>query len=293
MTALDLPAPATIPSSRGRSEDRIRRTVRRERKEGLRLALQLRVAVMVLVGAYLLTYGLEWRQVFNIAALTAICVNGWAQYRLAGTSYDRPMIMALFPLVDVLIVAWAVFVEPDWQLLGPRTVLEEDRPFSWFLLLLTLQALAYRPWLAAWAGLVTAAVWLGVAYWMLSYPGAYSDPSAASGEPLRPSDLNPHMAAMYDPLFIQVEAWLREALIALVCGAILAVAAYRSQSLMARAVRAERSRANLARYFSPQMVDQLASQVSHSTERVSNGSACFSPTSWASRASPRASHRRR
>jgi adenylate cyclase len=170
------------------------------------------------------------------------------------------MIMALFPLVDVLIVAWAVFVEPDWQLLGPRTVLEEDRPFSWFLLLLTLQALAYRPWLAAWAGLVTAAVWLGVAYWMLSYPGAYSDPSAASGEPLRPSDLNPHMAAMYDPLFIQVEAWLREALIALVCGAILAVAAYRSQSLMARAVRAERSRANLARYFSPQMVDQLASQ---------------------------------
>ena len=65
---------------------------------------------------------------------------------------------------------------------------------------------------------------------------------------------------MYDPLFIQVEAWLREALIALVCGAILAVAAYRSQSLMARAVRAERSRANLARYFSPQMVDQLASQ---------------------------------
>jgi hypothetical protein len=61
MTALDLPAPAAIPSSRGRSEDRIRRTVRRERKEGLRLALQLRVAVMVLVGAYLLTYGLEWR----------------------------------------------------------------------------------------------------------------------------------------------------------------------------------------------------------------------------------------
>ena len=114
MTAIDLPAPAATLSSRSRSEDRIRRAVRRERKEGLRLALQLRLAVMVLVGAYLLlTYSLEWRQLFNIAALTAICVNGWAQYRLAGTSYDRPMIMALFPLVDVLIVAWAVFVEPD------------------------------------------------------------------------------------------------------------------------------------------------------------------------------------
>ena len=47
MTAIDLPAPAGTSSSRSRSEDRIRRAVRRERKEGLRLALQLRLAVMV------------------------------------------------------------------------------------------------------------------------------------------------------------------------------------------------------------------------------------------------------
>jgi adenylate cyclase len=38
----------------------------------------------------------------------------------------------------------------------------------------------------------------------------------------------------------------------------LAVAVYRSQGMLGRAVQAERSRANLARYFSPTMVDELA-----------------------------------
>ena len=68
------------------------------------------------------------------------------------------------------------------------------------------------------------------------------------------------LAAYYDPLFVNAEIWIREALIAILCGAILAVAVRRSQGMIFRALQAERSRANLARYFSPSMVDQLAEQ---------------------------------
>lgn len=52
----------------------------------------------------------------------------------------------------------------------------------------------------------------------------------------------------------------RGAFVAVLCGGILAMAVQRSQGMTSRALSAERSRANLARYFSPSMVDQLSTQ---------------------------------
>ncbi len=256
--AIPAPGASTLAS---RQSERIRRAVHRERKDGLRLALRLRLAVMVLVGLYLLRSGLRWDQFVNLASLAGLCLAGFVQYRIAGTRFDRPATMALFPLVDVLLVVFAVSFAIEWEGKFPRTVLDEERPASWFYLLLALQALAYRPWLAAWSGLVTAAVWMAMLIWLLRYPGAYAwlafaippDTGLADG-------VRAVLAAYYDPLFVNAEIWMREALIAILCGAILAVAVRRSQGMIFRALQAERSRANLARYFSPSMVDQLAEQ---------------------------------
>jgi adenylate cyclase len=239
----------------GRQGDRIQRAVRAERKSGSLLSFRIRLVVMVLVGCYLLTYGLSARQFINLGALVAFCATAWAQYRLAGTRWDRPLIIYLIPVVDAFILVVVYFLANDWEGQVPRLALDEDRGFSWFLLLLTLQALAYRPGLAAWAGLVTAATWIAVLFWMLSYPGAYAFmPSMAD------RDLASSYRVLYDPLYINAEVWEREALIALLCGGILAVAVQRSQGMTSRALKAERSRANLARYFSPSMVDRLAAQ---------------------------------
>jgi adenylate cyclase len=243
-----------------RQTSRVRKAIRQERKDGLRLALRMRITVLGFVACYLLVnYGLEWRQLVNLVALGALCFVGWAQFRIAGTRFDRPAVMAMFPVADILILIFTVFVASEVEGDIPRIMLDETRDFSWFLLLLTLQALAYRPWLAAWTGLVTAAAWMGVLLWMLAYPGAHG--SMLLGDvPLGADQLQLLLSAFYDPLFINTDAWLREAMIAVLCGVILAVAAQRSQNLMSRALQAERSRSNLARYFSPSMVDQLAAQ---------------------------------
>lgn len=164
--------------------------------------------------------------------------------------------MAMFPILDILILSVALFVTGEIELDLPRIMLDETHDFSWFILLLTLQALAYRPWLAAWSGLVTAAAWVAVLLWILNYPGAHGTmildpvPPGADTQQIL-------LSAFYDPLFINAEIWLRDAMIAILCGGILAVAAQRWQDMMGRALQAERGRANLARYFSPSMVDQL------------------------------------
>jgi adenylate cyclase len=234
--------------------------VRQEHKDGLWLALRLRLAVVTVVACYgLLNFDQDWRQLFTIATLAAMGLVGWVQFRIAGTRFDRPPVMALFPIADVLILVAALFVASEVEGDMPRIMLDDMRNFSWFLLLLTLQALAYRPWLAASAGFVTAAAWLAVLSWMLTYPGAHGAMTPGA-DLLTAEPMHPLMSAFYDPLFIDVETSLREAMLALLCGIILAVAVQRSQNMMGRALQAERGRANLSRYFSPSMVDQLATQ---------------------------------
>jgi adenylate cyclase len=253
MAAVSLPGAASTLSAR--QSDRIQQAVRREQKSGLLLGLRLRLVVLALVAVYLLSFGLDPSQIIDLSALAALCISGWAQYRIAGTRLDQPAVLALFPVADALLVLLAIFSGIEQQGF-PRVIMDEVRPVTWLFLLLTMQALAYRPWLAAWSGLVTGVLWIVAFLWMLAYPGAHGSlrvevPPGADPVPL-------FLAAFYDPLFINADAWVREALLALVCGCILAVAVRRSQGMMSRALLAERSRANLARYFSPSMVDQLA-----------------------------------
>jgi adenylate cyclase len=246
-------APAPAPQAR-----RLRRAIRQEHKGGLWLALRLRLAVVAVVACFgLLNFDYDWRMLFTLATLAAVGLVGWVQFRIAGTRFDHPAIMALLPVADVLILVLTLFVASEVEGDMPRIMLDETRDFSWFLLLLTLQALAYRPWLAAWSGIVTAATWIGVLAWMLAYPGTHST-MTFRGVPPDADRVAVVLSAFYDPLFIDAQTWLREAIIALLCGLILAVAVQRSQDMMGRALQAERGRANLSRHFSPSMVDQLA-----------------------------------
>lgn len=254
MAAAVLSSAPAASSLAQRQETRIERAVRVERKEGALLSFRLRLIVMALVACYLLTYGIQWRQSLNLAGLAALCFGAWVQYRIAGTRWDRPAIIAAFPVIDILIVVGVYFVATELEGI-PRLVMDEDRGISWFLLLLTLQALSYRPWLAAWAGAVTAAAWMALFAWIRGYPGTFSEIPEMSPDAGHVDDL---LRVYYDPLFIHGEAWLREMLVALLCGGVLAVAVQRSQGLLSRALKAERSRANLARYFSPSMVDELS-----------------------------------
>ena len=201
--------PAALGSrTRPRQALRLRRAVRQEHKGGLWLALRLRLTVVTVVACFgLLNFDYDWRMLFTLATLAAVGLVGWVQFRIAGTRFDHPAIMALLPVADVLILVLTLFVASEVEGDMPRIMLDETRDFSWFLLLLTLQALAYRPWLAAWSGIVTAATWIGVLAWMLAYPGTHST-MTFGGVPPDADRVAVVLSAFYDPLFIDAQTWL-------------------------------------------------------------------------------------
>jgi adenylate cyclase len=61
-----------------------------------------------------------------------------------------------------------------------------------------------------------------------------------------------------DPNFLSINLRLQEAVAMMIVASILAVTAWRARKMAAREIMATRERANLARYFPPNMVDQLA-----------------------------------
>ncbi|MEQ9814944.1 MAG: adenylate/guanylate cyclase domain-containing protein, partial [Azospirillaceae bacterium] len=105
-----------------------------------------------------------------------------------------------------------------------------------------------------WSGLMAGLTWLGFLAFLACRPDALLPWSLAY-----PADL-----PMVEVMRLQeaagalnVEAWIRESLVAVLVGIMLGAAVSRSRILLTRAMVAERARANLARYFSPAIVDHL------------------------------------
>lgn len=116
-------------------------------------------------------------------------------------------------------------------------------------------ALAYSPSLVLWSGACAAVFWsAGMALiWRLP-----DTQSLFSEEALDIASANEFLAYVYRWNFVDVYGWLRDIMILLLTSGILAVAVHQTRRFMREHAAAERQRGNLARYFSPNMVDELS-----------------------------------
>jgi class 3 adenylate cyclase len=117
--------------------------------------------------------------------------------------------------------------------------------------------LSYSPSLVVWTGALTAAAWGVGHYVMLRLPGTVT----VHGPLIDRRGVSPTgLLALYlDPRFVSDAAWRTQTVLLLLLTLILAAAVSRSRSLLRRQVADHLARANLARYFSPNVVDVLAS----------------------------------
>jgi adenylate cyclase len=88
----------------------------------------------------------------------------------------------------------------------------------------------------------------------MSLPGTHQMTMGA----FRALPLKERIAAYLDPYFVDTMSWYQQLLIFLAVAGVLALAVWRSQTLVRRQAAAERERGNLARFFSPNVVDRLA-----------------------------------
>jgi len=194
--------------------------------------------------------GLAYAWVLGSAAF--FLVTGLAQLWLYLRGRALRLAAYLLILVDSFVLA-AVLLLPNPYIVPqvPAAIPLRFATFMYFFVMLMQAAFSFRPRLLLWAGLCGAGAWTAGFLWIFTRPETVTDPPAgASRAAMR--------AAYFDPNYVSILKYQNEVIVFLLVSAGLALLVRRSRTLVAERATAERARGNLARYFSPKVVDTLA-----------------------------------
>lgn len=226
----------------------------RHKKEGMEFAIRARIIAMSVI-VLMLPFVTPWPDVVYYQAL--ICgfiLIGVAQRRVARVGQSRAEILLIF--ADIILMSVTLLVpNPLSDNAWPIAMQYRPTTFAFFFVFLAFGTLAYS-WRTVWGmGVMTAATWgLCLAAIYLFAPENLALTAAAQAAFPAENDLadllNPN-----SPLgFVRVQ----EIVAILLVAGVLAATVRRYTVLMMGHAALERERANLARYFSPNVVEQLS-----------------------------------
>jgi len=226
----------------------------REERRGLMVAAATRsAAVVIIIGWLALSNperGLAFAWVLGTAAF--FLVTGVAQFWLYLRGVAPSVAPYGFMLVDSLALATVLLLPNPFDTVGvPRALPLRYASFIYFFLLLMQAAFSFRPRLLLWTGLCGAGAWTLGFVWIVTRPETILTPPSTAG-------LAAMLATYFDPNFVSLLKYENEVIAFLLVSAGLALLVRRSRALVAERAEAERARGNLARYFSPKVVDVLA-----------------------------------
>jgi len=124
-----------------------------------------------------------------------------------------------------------------------------------FFVFIAFAVLSYSPGLALWTGIASAAAWsLGVG-WVISRPAPFT---ITNWREVQAQPVDQIVDLLLDPNYVSFDIWIQQTLLCVLVAGILSVAVWRGRRLVLRQAAVAAERANLARYFSPNIVDELA-----------------------------------
>lgn len=235
---------------------RLEAAIREESVASLRRAA---VARAVLAVALLGIVGALWREWFAVGWWAGIgllfAAIGAAQWRLAASRHHRKWHAFLFATFDAALIAFLLL----WpNPLGPPMAFEirmltRSHTFAFFTVLLAMSSLSFSWAVVLYTGTVSALFWAGsivaialthesITDWGVDY--RWWNPDS------RERFLNRR--------FVSIRCMIQEVSVLILSAAVLAVAVWRANALMRSHARAESQRSLLARYFSPNMIDEIA-----------------------------------
>lgn len=226
----------------------------RHKRQGLDLAIKARWVAMGLIAALLLLLT-PWPDVlFYHFILALLCVNGWFMRR-AGKVGQSGLEMALI-FLDLAIMTLGM-VSPNPLASEPMPLAMQYRfdNFQYFFVILAAGTLAYSWRTVIAIGTWTAAMWMSamaIAYWLSTPVDGLSEAVAAA------LDGYPRVAALMDPNSFDVQLRVQEVVVFVIVAVTLGFSARRFNTLLMTNAGLARERANLSRYFSPNVVEELS-----------------------------------
>lgn len=239
---------ALVPRSLARAQ--VGEGFAREERAGLHFAFRLRLFALLAIAAWLL-YSVPFpRVLYYLGVIVLFTALGAAPHLLHRLGRRGVVAIGIVVLLDAALLAYV--------LLAPNPLVEDSWPpqltlrfhnFLYFFVFLAAAALSYSPGLVLWSGLAGVTMWSVGVYLIWSQPDTVTDAGAGLTDP----------SGFLSPYFINIITWQNEVVLMLIVALLLAAAVWRSRRLVLRQVAAEHARSNLARYFSPNLVDRLAS----------------------------------
>lgn len=222
--------------------------------KGAALQFWSRTAAVAIVGLALAVL-LRWNAglAFILAALVGFFLVGLLQYGLIRLGYSPVRVGAVIGTIDIILVTCLIVLPNPYapEVLPPALAIRQGG-FKYLIILVCLGALTLSPRLAAWLGIVAAASWTAGVVWVTMQPNVIV--VFAGPTPNTPAD-----RLYYSPNVVDIANQATHVVVILIITGIIALVVSRSRQLAIDYVRAERARGNLARHFSPNVVDEVAS----------------------------------
>ena len=226
----------------------------RHKREGLELAVRARWIAMGLTGVLLIFLNPQWEVLWYHFILLLICANGWLIRRAGRVGQSRAELFLIF--ADLLIMTLGMIVpNPFSDDVRPLAMQYRFDNFQYFFIILAAGTLAYS-WrtviaIGSWTALMWTAGWV-IAWWVATpMPGL----SERVAEALRGY---PDVAELLDPNSIMIPQRIQEVIVFAMVAVTLGISMQRLNRLLMSNAGLERERANLSRYFSPNVVEELS-----------------------------------
>lgn len=228
--------------------------IQNAKREGLWLAVRARWIALAIVAVMLPFLNPTWEVTYYLALTSLFALIGWAQLKVGRAGVSRPELLLMF--CDLALITFIAVVQNPWATSGwPAATQYRFDTFIYFFIFLAGATLAY-----SWRTLIAMGVWAS-GLWVLGAVYVHFQPHkmtnvtdairAATGDDAR-------LFAMLDPNNINIPTRVQEIVVFLIAACTLAIAVRRSNNLLLKHASLERERTNLARYFSPTVVEELS-----------------------------------
>ena len=224
------------------------------KREGLLLAVRARWVALAVTAVTLPIVNPNWEVIYYILMLGLFAAIGWAQLKVGKAGMSRPELFLMF--CDLALLTFIATVPNPWSTVDwPIGTQFRFDTFIYFFVLLSTATLAY-----SWRTVVAMGFWAS-ALWAIGVGWAYLQPEThvALSERVRAAvGSDDRMFKLIDPAAINIGARFQEITVFLIVAMTLALVVRRSNALLVSHAGIERERTNLARYFSPNVVEQLS-----------------------------------
>jgi adenylate cyclase len=237
-------------------QTRASQAMAREDRAGILLSFLTRLFSATAVGLWtILSDEIDGSSAYLVGQIAVFVLLGGIQLLLSRRPWYRTWLNYVFVFLDALWLSTMTLVPDPYQPPElPAAMLLKFPNFPYYFLVLGFSVFSFSPKLVVWSGLSLAGTYAVGAWWISLQPGSLL------ARDFVVNDVQDLLVRQGSPYFVDVFAVAQNGFVLVVTAAILATVVWRSRRLVLRQASVERQRANLARYFSPNLVDELANR---------------------------------